>query len=442
MARLIREGKLSARETVEGHLAQIEGVNPKVNAIVTLVADRARQHAFEADEAQAKGRPLGPLHGLPTAHKDLQPTKGIRTTFGSRIFQDFVPAEDSLLVERVKFAGAIMLGKTNTPEFGAGSQTYNDVFGPTLNPWDRTKTCGGSSGGGAVALACHMVPIADGTDLGGSLRNPASFCNVVGLRPSPGRVPVRPAIGSCPLSVEGPMARSVEDLAFYFSAMADTDPHFGQSLERAFKDVRVAWWKDLGSIPIDSRVRQITNAQRRVFESLGCIVEEAEPDFIGADETFRTLRFLSTSLRMADHAKRHPNLIKDTLLWEIEQGNCLTPSDVQEAEAKHIELNHRMRRFMERYEFFVLPVSQVPPFDVTQHWPEEIEGTRMTTYIDWMKSCYYISVMDTPSISVPCGFTGGGLPAGIQIVGRHGDDWGLLQIAHAFEISRALVRES
>src|SRR5579863_128649 len=228
MAKLIRERKLSAREAIDAHLTQIESVNPKVNAIVTLAADQARRRAFEADEAQAQGRPLGPLHGLPTAHKDLQPTRGIRTTFGCRAFKDFVPGEDSLLVERVRSAGAIMLGKTNTPEFGAGSQTDNEVFGATLNPWDTTKTCGGSSGGAAVSLACHMVPIADGTDLGGSLRNPASFCNVVGLRPSPGRVPVRPVAGACELGVEGPMARSVADIALYFSAMAEPDPGFSQ----------------------------------------------------------------------------------------------------------------------------------------------------------------------------------------------------------------------
>ena len=433
MAKLIRAGKLSAREAVEAHLAQIESVNPKVNAIVTLVAEQALQRAFEADEAQAAGRLMGPLHGLPTAHKDLQLTKGIRTTFGSRIFKDFVPEQDSPLVERVRSAGAIVLGKTNTPEFGAGSQTYNDIFGATLNPWDTSRTCGGSSGGAAVALACHMVPIADGTDVGGSLRNPASFCNVVGLRPSPARVPMLPAPGSSPISVEGPMARSAADLAFYFSAMADPDPGFAQPLDRDLKGVRVAWWKDLGGIPIDSRVKDITNAQRGVFESLGCTVEEAEPDFTGADETFRTLRFRSTAVRMADHFRQHPDSIKDTLLWEIEQGNRLSARDVEKAETKYTELNQRMRRFMKRYEFFVLPVSQVPAFDVAQHWPREIEGTRMNTYIDWMKSCYYISVMGTPSISVPCAFTGEGLPVGIQIVGRHHDDWGLLQAAHAFE---------
>jgi amidase len=440
MATLIRAGKLSAREAVQAHLAQIESVNPRVNAIVTLAAGQALQRAFEADEAQAAGRPPGALHGLPTVHKDLQLTRGIRTTFGSRIFRDFVPDQDSPLVERIKSAGAILLGKTNTPEFGAGSQTYNEVFGATLNPWDTTRTCGGSSGGAAVALACQMVPIADGTDLGGSLRNPASFCNVVGLRPSAGRVPIVPATGSSSMGVEGPMARSAADLAFYFSAMADPDPCFVQPLERDFKGVRVAWWKDLGGIPIDSRVRDITNAQRRVFESLGCIVEEAEPDFTGADETFRALRFRATAVRMADHFREHPDLIKDTLLWEIEQGNRLSVRDVEEAETKYAELNQRMRRFMERYEFFVLPVSQVPPFDVTQHWPREIGGTRMNTYIDWMKSCYYISVMGSPSISVPCGFTSEGLPVGIQIVGRHRDDWGLLQAAHAFETNLTTKR--
>jgi amidase len=440
MAQFIREGKLSARETIDAHLTQIERVNSQVNAIVTLAGEDALKRAGEADEAQAHGQRPGKLHGLPTVHKDLQTTRGVCTTFGSRIFKDFVPSEDSLLVERVKRAGAISLGKTNTPEFGAGSQTYNDVFGATLNPWDTTKTCGGSSGGAAVSLACHMVPIADGTDLGGSLRNPASFCSVAGLRPSPGRVRVRPAIGSCSISVEGPMARSVADLAFYFSAMAEHDQSFSCSLDRDFHGVRVAWWKNLGGIPIDPRVRDLTNAQRRVFEEIGCIIEEVEPDFSGADETFRTLRFHSTFLRLADHARSHPDLIKDTLLWEIDQGARLMPRDVEEAELKHGELQSRMRRFMQGYEFFVLPVSQVLPFDVELHYPREIDGTKMSTYIDWMKSCYYVSVMGTPSISVPCGFTSDGLPVAIQIVGRDQADWDLLQIGHAFETAAAVTR--
>ena len=221
LAKRIRAKDLSAREVVSAHLDRIARVNPTVNAIVTLVADQAMERARLADEALARGEALGPLHGLPIAHKDLQITKGMRTTFGSPICKDFVPAEDSLLVERIRQAGAILVGKTNTPEFGAGSQTFNPVFGATRNPYDGSKTCGGSSGGAAVALACGMLPLADGTDMGGSLRNPASFCGVVGLRPSPGRVPTWPArIGWSPLSVDGPMARTVADVALFLSAIA------------------------------------------------------------------------------------------------------------------------------------------------------------------------------------------------------------------------------
>jgi amidase len=454
MAKRIRLKQLSARETVAAHLRQIDRVNPKVNAIVTLVADQAMEHARHADEAQVHRAALGPLHGLPIAHKDLQPTKGIRTTFGSRIYKDFVPDEDSLLVERIAKAGAITLGKTNTPEFGAGSQTFNEVFGATHNPYDLSKTCGGSSGGAAVSLACRMLPIADGSDMGGSLRNPANFCNVVGLRPSPGRVPSWPSgMGWFTLSVEGPMARTVADLAFFLSAIAGPDARspialsdpgsrFAGSLERSFKGVRVAWWKDLGGLPVDRRIRRIVNSQRRVFESLGCIVEEAEPDFTGADETFKTLRAWNFALNKGPDVKRHRELVKDTIIWEVERGEKLTAMEIGQAETKRTELYQRVRRFMERYEFFVLPVNQVPPFNVRQPFVKEIEGVAMQTYIDWMKSCYYISTVGNPALSVPCGFTPEGLPVGIQIVGRHRDDWGLLQMGHAFEQAAGVKRRS
>jgi amidase len=429
MTRLIRAGKLSARETVAAHLAQIERVNPSVNAIVTLAGDQALEAAARADERQARGLPVGVLHGLPTAHKDLQPTKSIRTTFGSRIFRDYIPTEDSPLVARIKSAGAITLGKTNTPEFGAGSQTFNEIFGATLNPFDLTKTCGGSSGGAAVAVACHMAPIADGTDLGASIRNPASFCGVVGFRPS--RVFVPTALDA-PFNVEGPLARSVEDVALFYSAMAGSL----QELEREFKGVRVAWWKDLGGAPVDRQVREIIDSQRSVFEALGCIVEEAEPDFTGVDETFRTLRFHSTAVRLGQHARRHPDLVKETIRWEIGQGERLSEVAVAQTRARHEELQQRMKNFLGRYEFLVLPVSQVPPFDVTQPFPRAIDGVKMETYIDWMKSCYYISVMGNPSISVPCGLTREGLPVGIQIVGRRAADWSVLQLGHAFATQR------
>ena len=448
MARLLRARELSARDVVGAHLDQIARVNPTVNAIVTLVADQAMDQARLADEAIAGGRDVGPLHGLPIAHKDLQLTRGIRTTFGSPIFNDFVPSQDSLLVERLKGAGAITIGKTNTPEFGAGSQTFNPVFGSTLNPYDGTRTCGGSSGGAAAALACGMLPIADGTDMGGSLRNPASFCNVVGLRPSPGRVPTWPcATPWSTLSVDGTMARTSADVALMLSAIAGPDPRspialadpgqrFAAPLERSFNGVRVAWWSDLGGVPVDPRVREVVNAQRPVFESLECRVEEAEPDFADFDAVFKTVRALAFLTGVAPRVAQHRGRVKDTVLWEIERGERLTPAEIAWAETKRGELYHRMRQFMERYEFFVLPVVQVPPFDVNEPYPTEIDGLSFATYIDWMQSCYFISIVGNPAISVPAGFTPDGLPVGLQIVARHRDDWGLLQMAHAYECAR------
>ena len=452
MVRRIRCGDLSAREVLAAHLDWIARINPGVNAIVTLATEDAVAAALAADEALASGQPIGPLHGLPIAHKDMQLTKGIRTTFGSPIFRDFVPAEDSLLVERIRRAGAITIGKTNTPEFAAGSQTFNTVFGATRNPYDITKTCGGSTGGGAAALACGMLPIADGSDMGGSLRNPAAFCNVVGLRPSPGRVPAWPVkMGWSTLSVEGPMARSVADVALLLSAIAGPDGRspialgepgvaFAAPLGRDFAGVRVAWWKDLGGVPVDPRVKQVVNEGRRVFESLGCVVEEAEPDFVDADQAFKTLRALAFVAAYRDMLAAHPAQLKDTIVWEVERGERLTVLDIARAESQRTELYHRVRRFMDRYEFFVLPTVQVLPFDVTQPFVTEIDGVGMDTYIDWMKSCYYVSITGHPAISVPGGFSVGGLPVGLQIVGRHRDDWGLLQMAHAFEQAQAAPR--
>jgi amidase len=444
MARRLRSKELSAVEVMTAHLQQIERVNPKVNAIVTLVADQAMKQARDTDAAAARGQWLGPLHGLPVAHKDLHDTKGIRTTYGSPIFKDHVPTEDALIVERIKKAGAITVGKTNTPEFGAGSQTFNPVFGATHNPYDLSKTCGGSSGGAAVSLACGMIPIADGSDMGGSLRNPASFCNVVGLRPSAGRVPTWPSSDAwATLSVDGPMARNVADVALLLSAIAGADDRspisieergevFARPLDRDFKGVRVAWAKDLGGLPFDSRVKQAVNAQRKAFEALGCIVEEAEPDLSGADEVFKDFRAWSYSLSRSE-LQAHRDLVKDTILQELDAGAKLTGPQLGNAEMKRTQLYHRMRLFLERYEFFILPVSQVPPFDVNEPYVKQIQSVRLEHYIDWMKSCYFISVLGNPAISVPCGFTPEGLPVGIQIVGRNRAEWSVLQLAHAFE---------
>lgn len=446
LAKLIRAGQLSAREVMQAHLAQIERVNPLVNAIPTLLPERALAGAAAADEAQARGEPLGPLHGLPIAHKDLVPTRGIRTTWGSPIYRDFVPDQDALIVERIRHAGAITIGKTNVPEFGAGSQTYNPVFGATLNPYDLTKTCGGSSGGAAVALACGMIPIADGSDMGGSLRNPANYCNVVGFRTSPGRVPVWPSgLGWSPFSVEGPMARTVQDAALLLSAIAGPDRRspiaitepgsaFARPLERDFMGVRLAWMNDLGGeLPLDPRVPAAIEAQLSTFEALGCIVDAAAPDFSGADEAFKVWRAWHFEAGRGALLEEHRHEMKETVVWNIEEGRKLTGPQLGQAEIKRTLLYHRVCEFMERYEFLLLPVSQVPPFDVTQPYVTEIAGVALETYIDWMKSCYYISVTGLPAISVPCGFTPEGLPVGVQIVGRHQDDFGVLQLAHAFE---------
>lgn len=441
----IRAKDLSAKDVMEAHLTQIERVNPKVNAIVTLLPEQAIEQASVSDKILARGGEVGPLHGLPIAHKDLVQTRGIRTTYGSPVYKDFVPEVDGLIVERLKKAGAITIGKTNTPEFGAGSQTYNEVFGETLNPYDTSKTCGGSSGGAAVALACGMLPIADGSDLGGSLRNPAGFCNVVGFRPSPGRVPAWPNLGGWfPFSVLGPMARTAQDTALMLSAIAGPDPRspisitepgslFTRPLERDFRGVLIAWSRDLGTLPIDPRVTATIEKQRHVFESLGCSLEDREPDFTDADEIFKTWRAWRFELAYAKLLETHRDQLKETVIWNIEAGMKLTGPQIGRAECKRTELYHRVREFMETYEFLILPVSQVPPFDVKQRHVTEINGVQMDTYIDWMKSCYYITTTGHPAISVPCGFTDDGLPVGVQIVGRHQDDFGVLQLAHAFE---------
>jgi amidase len=442
----IRCRELSAREVMAAHLAQIERVNPQVNAIVTLLpTDGLMAQAAAADEAQARGEEIGPLHGLPIAHKDLVLTKGIRTTYGSPLFQDFVPEQNDLIVERLQGAGAITIGKTNTPEFGAGSQTFNPVFGATLNPYDLTKTCGGSSGGAAVALACGMIPLADGSDTGGSLRNPANFCNVVGFRTAPGRVPAWPKQTAwSPWSVQGPLARTVADVALMLSVVAGPDVRspisiaepgsiFKGALERDFTGVRIAWSRNLGSFPVDPRVTGVIESRRSVFAELGCLVEEDQPDFRDADEIFKVWRAWSFATSYADLVRRHRDQIKETVIWNVEEGLKVTGPQLGQAEVKRTQLYHRVREFLERYEFLILPVSQVPPFDVKVEYITEIDGVPMETYIDWMQSCYFITVTGLPAISVPCGFTPEGLPVGVQIVGRHQNEIGVLQLAHAFE---------
>ncbi|MBI2688090.1 MAG: amidase [Acidobacteria bacterium] len=421
--------EVSAREVLDAHLAVIERRNPELNAIVTFTPELARAQADAADRAAAKGEFLGLLHGLPVAHKDLQETLGIRTTFGSPLFAAYVPDFDTGIIGRMKTAGVVCVGKTNTPEFGAGSQTFNPVFGKTRNPFDTSKTCGGSSGGAAVALATGMIALADGSDTGGSLRNPASFCGVTGLRPTPGLVPILPdRCPDSPLTVNGPMARNAADAGLLLAVLAGLSAPPG--MNRDFKQTRVAWMSDVSEIPFEPVVRHTVNQARRHFETLGCVIEEAAPDFTDADAAFRVLRAHEFYTL---HHDKPLSRVKETVRQEIERGSRLTSGELAAAHAKRRALKERTARFQEVYEFFVLPTVQVAPFDVEQPYVTAINGQPMKTYIDWMRSCYYVSILGVPALSVPCGFTPEGLPIGLQIVGREGADWSVLQLGHAFE---------
>ena len=445
-AAMIRNKEISAVELLQAHLQQIDKVNPVVNAIVTLDAEGALAKAKAADAKQAKGEALGALHGLPIAHKDLFLTKGIRTTYGSPIFKDFIPERSMLVVDRTWAAGAVCIGKTNTPEFGAGSQTFNTVFGATRNPYDLTKTCGGSSGGAGVAVATGMLPLADGSDLGASLRNPGNFCNVVGFRPSVGRVPAWPAKNLwANMGVEGPMARTVEDTALLLSVQAGPDDRvpislmepgatFRAPLERDFKGTRIAFSPSFGGqVPVDQRVHAIIAAQDQVFANLGCLMEDTVPDFTGAHEVFLDLRAHSFELNYGEHLDKHRDKLKATVIWNVEAGRKLTVPDMARADAQRSRIYERVSAFFETYEFLVTVVNQVLPFPIDQEYVDEINGEKLPDYLSWMKSCYYITITGHPAISVPAGFTDDGLPVGIQIVGRRNADFAVLQLAHAFE---------
>ncbi|MDS1271072.1 amidase [Lipingzhangella sp. LS1_29] len=446
LAGLLHAGAVSAREVVRAHLDRIERVNPKINAVVSLCAERALTEAHAADERWAAGAAVGPLHGLPIAHKDTHATAGVRTTSGSPLFADHVPDRDELVVERIRAAGAITVGKSNVPEFAAGSHTFNPVFGTTRNPYDVSRSAGGSSGGAAAALAAGLHPLAEGSDMGGSLRNPASFTNVVGLRPSPGRVPSWPApLGWSTLSVQGPMARSVDDVGLLLSVLAGPDARspiavpespdrFAAPPEADVAGLRVAWSPDLGGeFPTDPAVLAVLRQQLGVFDELGCTVVEATPDLSGADEAFRTLRAWTMASNLGPLLDAAPDQLKPSLAWNIRQGRTLDGADVAAAERRHTELYHRMREFFMTYDVLVLPVSQVVPFPVEQEYPTEIDGVAQATYLDWMRSCYLISITGCPALSVPAGFTPEGLPVGLQIVGPHLAERRLLEVGRAFE---------
>lgn len=453
MAAAVRERRISARELLELHLARIEERNPELNAVVNFDAERARAGAAAADEHLARGGPLGALHGLPFAFKDTHAVAGWPTTFGSRLFADHVPQHDELLVERVRRAGVVVLGRTNVPEFAAGSHTFNRLFGTTRNPHDPTRSAGGSSGGAAAALASGMVPLADGSDMGGSLRNPASFCGVVGMRPSLGRVPEWPLYNQWETtSVGGPLARDVGDLALLLSVMAGPDPRAPLALgdpghlfaapfdptPRALHGLRVAWSLDLGgAFAVDEDVAAVTEQAGRLMARHGARVHGAHPDLAEGDDTFRTLRAWHLHAKLGPLLAEHPGELKASLADNIRAGAPLSGTDVARAYTQRTTLGERMRQFFTQHDLLVLPVSQVAPFPAEQEYPTQVAGRPMGSYLDWMRSAYLVTVTGCPAIAVPAGRTPDGLPVGVQLVGPHGSDRRLLEIAAAFEAAAA-----
>ena len=437
LRRLLAAGEISALEVLDAHIERIERHDGALNAVVTRCFEEARE--------RASGHLAGPLAGLPIAHKDLTATAGLRTTYGSPLFRDNVPAEDSLLVARIKAAGAVTIGKTNVPEFGAGSQSFNRVFGATRNPWDTSRTCGGSSGGAAVALAARFMPIADGSDTGGSLRNPAAFCNVVGFRPSPGRVPSgwKENGAWTDLSTCGPMARDIDDLALLFSAIAGPDRHVTNALPEpgvAFRSVtpvelkglRVAVTEDFCGLPVAAPIRATIRRLGDTLADAGAVVTAAEPDLADADRIFHVLRARGFRARFGPLPARQKAELKDTILWNADAGAALTHADEDWVTGARSALVARVAAFFDRFDVLVGPTTQVQPFDVDTDWVREVDGVAMQTYIEWMQSCSRVTVTCCPALSLPCGFAEG-LPVGAQLIAPMRQDALLLSVAKAVE---------
>jgi amidase len=453
LAGFIRRGELTAVEVMNAFYDRIEEVNPKVNAIVALLGrDAALDLARQADADLAAGKKVGKLHGLPWAVKDMEDAVGFPTTKGSVLFKDYYPREDCLLVRRLRAAGALVIGKTNVPEFGAGSNTFNPVYGATLNPFDLRLTCGGSTGGGAVAVVTGMLPMSDGSDTGGSCRNPGAWNNIVGFRPSMGRVPIDFPTGFfLRLPAHGPMARTAREAAYLLSVMAGPDSSdpvsllddpemFTRSLDRDFSGARIAWTPNLGYLEVATEVVEATAKSVPVLKGMGCEVDDAHPEMPGVFETNKALRGIIFAYQLAQMNAEQRALVKESVRWDASMGEKLSGLDVALAETQRAVICKNVARFMETYEFIVLPVTQVAPFPVELEYPTEINGKKMNSYLEWMEIVYAFTLTGLPAISVPCGFTEKGLPVGLQIIGRKNDDLGVLQLAHAFEKAAKVAR--
>jgi amidase len=451
LAQAIRTRKISCVEVMNAYLDQIEKFNPKLNAIVAMQPhDTLLREAQERDDEIARGQYRGWMHGLPWAVKDLAVTKGIRTTFGSPLFKDNVPTQDGIMVSRLRRAGAIFIGKTNVPEFGCGSQTYNNVYGVTGNAYDVTKTAGGSSGGAACAIALHMLPAADGSDMAGSLRNPAAFNNLYGFRPSFGRVPLGPTddVFLENLVYEGPLGRTPRDVAMLLSVQAGYDPRsplsieqdptqFAAPLDRDFKGARLGWLGDCGGeLPFEPEVLEVCRSALASFEAIGCILEDVPLGF--STERIWTSWLVLRSVWAAGHLietykdpAQRP-LIKPEIQWEIETALGASAIDVYNAGVGRSKFYRSVLKLFDAYDYLLAPTAQVFPFDKTVHWPKEVHGRTMDAYTRWMEVAIMWSLANGPAINVPAGFSKSGLPMGLQIIGRNHADFAVLQLAHAY----------
>ena len=444
----LRRRDVSPLELIDAALERIEETDGALNALPTMCADRARDHAARLSDAPAEDdsdAPPGRLYGLPIAIKDLRDVAGVRSTRGSPIFADYVPEKSDLLVTNLEARGGIVLAKSNTPEFGAGANTFNEVFGKTRNPWNTNKTCGGSSGGSTTALAAGQVWLASGSDFGGSLRIPASFCSVVGLRPTPGRVSSGPgALPYATLSVEGPMGRTVGDVALMLDAQAGSylaDPislpaprkSFVEAVDDPTPPSRVAYSPDLGITPVDSEIAEICRAAADRFADIGADVEEAAPDLGDAEWTFQTLRGAQFVAAYDSLLRERRSELKEDLIWNIEHGLALSPQDIARAELERGALINRVARFFDDYDLLVCPTVLAPPFDVDTRYLAEIDGHAFPTYVSWLIMTFALTLTGCPVISVPCGFTSDGLPVGIQIMAPWKEEGYLLGASALFE---------
>lgn len=439
----LRQGEVTPHALLDALERRIAAVDGAVNALPTLCFERARVHADRLMQKPPAERGL--LAGLPVAIKDLNDVAGVRTTYGSPIFADHVPAQSDLLVERIEAEGGLIYAKSNTPEFGAGANTFNEVFGATRNPWNTARSAAGSSGGAAVALATGMAWLAHGSDMGGSLRNPASFCGIVGMRPSIGRVARTPAAGvDRTLGVNGPMARTVEDLALFLDAMSGEHPADPLSLPKPpqsflsaarspWRPRRVAWSADLGITPVDPEVAAVTRKAAESLAAAGVAVEDAHPDLSEAHDSFQVLRAVDFAISKVDLLRRHRDLLKPEVVWNIEKGLALSVEEIARAEAQRLAMTKRTLAFFETYDLLLTPATIVAAFPVEERYVASCAGRTFGNYVEWLAIAYAITLVCCPALSLPCGFTAEGLPVGLQVVAPPRADGRVLAAARWIE---------